>query len=82
MWQDWVIMSAQWVFAVTLLMIILHKDQKPPFLSSLITSFGIYAIAFAFATLGLWLSSLSAIVTATEWAIIAYQRYRLNKSDD
>lgn len=79
MWQDWLIMTVQWIFTVTLVLIILDKDKKPAFLPSIITSVGVYAISFAFASLGLWLSFVSSAIMATEWGIIAYQRYRLDK---
>ncbi|MBI4093429.1 hypothetical protein HY417_00540 [Candidatus Kaiserbacteria bacterium] len=81
MWQDWLITSVQWIFTISLLLIIRDKDKKPPFLPSIITSVGVYLISFAFATLGLWLSFLSALIMATEWAIIAYQRYRLDRKE-
>lgn len=79
MWQDWLITTVQWIFTITLLLIIRDKDKKPAFLPSLITSIGVFAISFAFATLELWLSFVSSAIMATEWGIIAYQRYRLDK---
>lgn len=81
MWQDLLIMSVQWVFAVALLAVILNKTQKPPLWSSIFTSIGLFAIAFALGTLELWLATISATVNAIEWGIIAYQRYHLNKRE-
>lgn len=79
MWQDLLITSVQWIFTITLLATILDKRKKPPLWPSIITSAGVYMISFAFASLGLWWSFLTAFIMATEWGIIAYQRYRLDK---
>jgi hypothetical protein len=79
MWQDSVITGVQWIFVVALLFTILDKTKKPTLLTSFVSSAGIYIIAFTFATLELWWSFASAAIMATEWGVIAYQRYRLDK---
>lgn len=81
MWQDMVITNVQWVFTIALLFTILDKTRKPTLSTSLISSLGIYVIAFTFSTLELWWSALSAAIMATEWGIIAYQRYRLDRKN-
>ena len=80
MWQDWAINLIQWVFVVNLFFFILDRTKKPPLIPSIISSAGIFLISITLATLGLWGSAMSAAIMSFEWAIIAYQRYRLDTS--
>ncbi|OGG80471.1 hypothetical protein A3A39_04200 [Candidatus Kaiserbacteria bacterium RIFCSPLOWO2_01_FULL_54_13] len=80
MWQDWLVGTVQWVFTIALLFTILDKTKKPPLSTAILTSIGIGIVAITFATLDLWWSFVSAAIMSFEWAIIAIQRYRLDKA--
>jgi hypothetical protein len=79
MWQDWVISIVQWGFIVANLPTIFDKTQKPAILTSLGSALGLYLITAVYVSLGLWAASLSSFVLGSEWALLAYQRWQLNK---
>ena len=79
MWQDWVIVTVQTVFAFSLLPTVFHPTQKPTLSTAVITVGCIFVMVFIFATLSLWFAATMAAVNALLWAILAFQRYRLNK---
>lgn len=81
MWQDWAIMSVQVVFAISLFPTILHPTQKPTFLTAIMTTTCIIFMGITYATLSLWLATMLAGINAGLWAILAVQRYRLNKKE-
>ena len=80
MWQDWVISIVQWWFVITLIPTIRDKTQKPALMTGVSATIGLYVIAFANATLDLWAASLSSAILASLWALLAYQRWRLDHS--
>ncbi len=79
MWQDWVIMMVQIVFAISLLPTILHPTQKPTFSTAIMTVACICLMALVYATLTLWFATIMALVNGLLWAILGFQRYRLNQ---
>jgi len=78
MWQDWVIAGVQIVFAISLIPSVLHKENKPSLSTSVFTSAGLYTLSFVYFMLALWFSCVMSGIIATLWALLAYQRYRLN----
>ncbi|RJQ35091.1 hypothetical protein C4556_01075 [Candidatus Parcubacteria bacterium] len=79
MWQDFVILGVQIVFAFSVVPTILHPTQKPTLSTALMTAGCISTMAFVFASLHLWLAVTMAVVNAGLWGILAAQRYRLNQ---
>ena len=82
MWQDWVIFGVQFSFAIALIPTVFHPTQKPTLSTSVMTMIGVYSIAGVYASLGLWFAAGMASIIATLWAILALQRFRLNKKGD
>ena len=74
-WQDLVIMIACYGFAIALIPTIIGK-QKPARFTCWLTMVLLAAIAVSFATLGLWLSFWSEIVSIIAWGILLFQRRR------
>lgn len=68
-------MVAQIVFSMALLPSIFSKN-KPALASSLVTGTFVLIIAFAFATLSLWLSTITSVINGTMWLILAFQKIR------
>lgn len=62
-----------------LLPTVLSKDQKPALSSSILTATVLTSFAIAFFTIDFLGSALSAAAVATEWWILAYQRWQLNR---
>lgn len=80
MWQDWVIAGVQIIFAISLVPSVFHATHKPSLSTSIFTSAGLYTLSFVYATLLLWFACIMATTIGTLWAILAYQRHRLNKN--
>ena len=79
MWQDYVIMGVQVVFAISLLPTILHSTQKPTMATCVISAGCVITLAFVFASLGLWFAVATSCLNMTLWVVLAFQRHRLNK---
>lgn len=75
MWQDYILTIGSVVFSVALVPAVLARE-KPPLSTSAPTFFFLYLFSFVYATLTLWMSALTAFITATLWLILAIQRYR------
>lgn len=82
-WQDYVIMAASIIMSVALLPQIYHGfQQKKGFIThttSVPTFLGLYVLAFAFMTLQLVFSAITAIITGTLWIILFVQRCMYGK---
>ncbi len=78
MWQDWVISIIQWGFIFTILPTVFDSAQKPALLTSLASAGGLFFFAATYATLDLWSSTISSLILGSEWAFLAYQRWRLD----
>ena len=76
-WQDIIIAAGQWVFLLALLPSIFGKD-KPALATSILTGVVLAVLAFAYATLMLWISTLSAILVSLGWFTLAAQKYRMD----
>jgi hypothetical protein len=76
-WQDVVIMAANIVFAYSLVYQVIHgfrnKKGTLTLMASGLTSIGLYVMAFAFLTLGLYLSAMMAAVNGTLWLALFIQ---------
>ncbi len=79
MWQDWVLTLTQIIFMVSLVPTILHPTKKPAFITALVTAPTIFVVVYVYFSLELWWSMAAAFILATEWSILAYQRWRLDK---
>lgn len=79
MWQDWVIMAVQVVFAISLLPTIFHPDQKPTLSTAVMTVGCIILLSLVYATLHLWFATFMALVNAALWTTLGLQRFRLNQ---
>lgn len=77
-WQDIVLGGAQLFFAIALFPSILSQD-KPAFATSLMNSVMLFVICYVNFTLALYGASLGLFIVATLWAILAIQKYLLNR---
>ena len=77
-WQEIVFFVGQMVFNISLIPSIMGKD-KPALLTSVLTSGMIFIYAFTYTTLSLWVTSISVATTGIFWAVLAFQKYKLNK---
>jgi hypothetical protein len=82
MWQDWIFGGIQLIFAISLLPSVFHRTHKPAFMTSVFTSAGLYTLALAYASLTLWFAALMAAIIGTLWAILAMQRFRLDRQGE
>lgn len=78
-WQDIVIAICQLSFLPAMLPTLLGKD-KPAFSTSLLNAVIVGIIVGCMLTLGLWFSAATGLITATIWAILAIQKYRINRA--
>lgn len=81
MWQTWAISGVQIVFITSLLPSILDPKHKPALATSILTVLGGLVMAYTFYTLSLWSAVATTSILNLEWMILAYQRYRLNRSE-
>lgn len=79
LWQDYILTIGSVVFSVALVPAVMAKE-KPPLSTSVPTFFFLYLFSFVYTTLSLWLSAMTAGITATLWLILAIQRYRQQRS--
>lgn len=73
LWQDWVFGVGGFLFAPSPLPMVV-RSPKPPLLTSGLTALILWSFVIAFATLGLWLSACSGVLTAGTWTVLAMQR--------
>jgi len=78
-WQDFVLTSGSIAFIIALAPSVLSKD-KPALTTSLLTGTVLAIYAFVYVTLSLWLTTITVAITSLTWFILAYQKYRMNKS--
>ena len=72
--QDIIISVGMWIFFIALIPSIKSKD-KPTLWTSIPTCMVLIVYAFTFATMELWLSVASNILTASAWLTLAIQKY-------
>lgn len=76
-WQDYLIGAMTILFSIALVPQVYYgfRFKKGTILISvgLLTSFGLYVLAFTFATLGLYFSMIMNIVTGSLWFLLLLQ---------
>ncbi len=77
-WQDLIFSVGSWIFIVSLIPTIRGK-QKPELSTSVVTTIVLVFFAISYLTLGLLLSALATLGTATCWGILVYQRFMQSK---
>jgi membrane protein implicated in regulation of membrane protease activity len=83
-WQDVVMMIGNILFALALIPAI-RDSKKPPVATSIPTGMLLCMFAIALASLQLWLSAISSLVSCVLWFALAYQRHnqdRLERRSD
>lgn len=78
MWQDTLIAICQIAFLPAMWPTVRGRD-KPALATSVLNAVIVSVIAFALATLGLWLAFGTAILIAGTWAILAVQKLKLDR---
>ncbi|MBI2022734.1 hypothetical protein HYS97_02715 [Candidatus Daviesbacteria bacterium] len=78
-WQDLVFTIGQFIFVIALIPSIKGND-KPAFLTSLMTAIILTFFALSYATLELWGSMIGAIANTTGWSILAIQKYQMDQN--
>ena len=78
-WQDFVFITGQVAFTLSLLPSVFSKD-KPAFLTSIVSASFLVIFAFTYTTLSLWLAALGTATTSTLWFILAYQKYQMRRN--
>jgi len=74
-WQDLVFMIGGFIFAPSLLFMILGKD-KPPVKTSLPTALVLTAYIVCYITMGFWLATISTTLTAICWYVLVFKKTR------
>ena len=85
-WQDYVIMAASIIMSVALIPQLYHgfRERKGhiTYTTSIPTFIGLYILAFAFMTLQLIFSAITAAVTGTLWVLFFIQRLMYNRKNE
>lgn len=79
-WQDMVIAAGQWIFLLALLPSILGKD-KPAFATSILTAVILVVFAVTYATLALWVSTVTTLLVSGAWLTLAVQKHGMNRRE-
>ena len=79
-WQDIVIGIGSFVFFIALIPMIRGKE-KPPIFSSASTSFFLWAFVVCYVSFGLWLSTVSGVLSAGAWTILLIQKLRQRRNN-
>jgi hypothetical protein len=74
-WQDLLIMCGGFVLAASLIPTVLHKN-KPPIITTLPLTIILASYGIAFASLGLWLSTVAVLLQSVLWGVMVIQRWR------
>lgn len=78
-WQDLVFSIGNLVFAIALIPSLISKN-KPAFTTSFIIGLVLIAFAVAYASMNMWLSLVMVTISAGLWLILAYQKYRQDRT--
>ncbi|MCR4325673.1 MAG: hypothetical protein NUV59_02605 [Patescibacteria group bacterium] len=79
MWAEYVLASAIWILVIGILPTILHKTEKPDFLTGIITTSAIAGITTAYGALGLWASAIPSALITLGWLTLTVQRLLINR---
>ena len=80
LWQDYVIAIGQ-IFFVFALIPSIRSSNKPALITSVTYASIITVIATSLLTLGLWFSAATGYMGAIAWAILALQKYNIQKAN-
>lgn len=78
MWQDTVIALCQLAFLPSMLPTLLGTD-KPALKTSAANALIVSIITITLATLQLWFSVVTGALTASIWAVLAIQKYKIDR---
>lgn len=73
-WQDLIFAVGAVAFMISMLGSIVSKTQKPPRWSCLITAFFLWLFIIVYASLGLWVSVVTGLLSSIGWTILVFQR--------
>lgn len=79
MWQDWVLGTVQWLFALVLLPTVFHVEHKPTFSTSALNVALMLVVFGTYVSLSFFFSATAAVVLTAVWAVITEQRRRINR---
>ena len=79
MWQDYVLGSVQWLFALVLLPTLFHKEHKPTFSTASLNFVLMLVVVATYMSLAFWFSVVAAVILTIVWGVIAEQRRRINR---
>ena len=72
-WQD-LMLSAGNVFFCFTLIPMLRRPERPPLLTCIPTGLALLAGGFVFATLHLWLTAVTQIITGLQWLALVFKK--------
>lgn len=81
MWQDVVLAICQLAFVPAMVPTLLGPD-KPALSTSVMNAVIVTTIATTMATLGLWFAVSTAALIALIWAVLAVQKFKLDRQVD
>ncbi len=73
MWQDLVFTIGGFSFFISMIPTLRSKYNKPEKSSCAITASFLWLYCFVYASLGLWMSVCSGILSATGWTVLFFQ---------
>jgi hypothetical protein len=72
-WQDLMLSAGNIFFCFTLIPM-LRRPERPPLLTCIPTGLALLAGGVVFATLHLWLTALTQIITGLQWLALVFKR--------
>ena len=79
-WQDAALSAGNIFFRFTMIPMLRHPS-RPPLLTCIPTALALFAGAFVFATLHLWVAALTQTVTSLQWLALALKKSRQTPAD-
>lgn len=73
-WQDLILTIGSIIFTLALIPSVMSKD-KPALSSSLLTGAVLLVFAGVYASLALWFSMVTTVITGLVWLLLAYQKF-------
>jgi hypothetical protein len=72
-WQDLTLSAGNIFFCITLIPM-LRQPERPPLLTCIPTGLALVAGGFVFATLHLWLTALTQIISGLQWLALVFKK--------
>lgn len=79
-WQDIVLAIGSLIFDIALIPSIKGKD-KPAVWTSCLYALVLITFTFAYASLSLWYATVTTVITAALWGVLALQKLRGSKDN-